>query len=715
MIGYVVGGGHGHSWSRAFDGDPEDYSFSVLYYETLRVMLLSPMPRPIPAPTLKSWLSDGAEIALVDVREAGPFGEGHLFFAVPLPYSRFELGLPALVPNVAVRLVLVDHGDGVAERAAARAEELGYSNVHVLEGGVAAWRRAGFTLYAGVNVPSKTFGELVEHARGTPRVSAAALKLMQDKGDNVVVIDGRPLAEYRKMNIPGGICCPNGELALRIRAIAPDPATTIVVNCAGRTRSIIGAQTLIDLGLPNPVFALENGTQGWFLAGLALEHGAERSYEDFMGASAGDVREAADDQRKRARALAERHNVAFVAPAQVQAWLEEGRTQATSSLRHREVRAQRASNDDRLGPSPPDQVRGRLFEARLRRAPQGDGTESEESAELARQIPRTTYLLDVRTEKEFAAGAVPGFAHAPGGQLIQATDQWVGVKGARVVLVDDEMVRAPVVAAWLRQLGHEAYVVEGGVAAARGVITGRGQVGLGDVSARLTEIASSHSALLAMTDEKDSSLRGAEGPEAIPVKEALSPHDLAAALAEGRVQVIDLRSSMAYRKGHIPQAVWSIRPRVVADAVGSGVIARREAPKQSRAAGDHLTGIASAGSARLAMTKEEGDKPGHDEKQKPIVLIADDPFVAALAARDLAEAGFTDLRDLAGGYAAWCAAALPVAATPDWPADKDCIDFLFFTHGRHEGNAAAARQYLAWEQGLVGQLDAQERAVFRVG
>ena len=103
---------------------------------------------------------------------------------------------------------------------------------------------------------------------------------MRAADEDFVIVDGRPFAEYRKMNIPGGICCPNGELVLRIRDIAPDPKTKIVVNCAGRTRSIIGAQTLIDFGIPNPVFALENGTQGWFLAGLALERGASRRYAD---------------------------------------------------------------------------------------------------------------------------------------------------------------------------------------------------------------------------------------------------------------------------------------------------------------------------------------------------------------------------------------------------------------------------------------------------
>ena len=270
------------------------------------------MPAQIDAPTLKAWLSDGAEIALLDVREAGQFGESHLFFAVPLPYSRFELGLGQLVPNPAVRVVLCDDGDGVAERAAQRAEALGYDNVHLLAGGAPAWGKAGYTLYAGVNVPSKTFGELVEHRRHTPRITAQELQAMRDAGDDMVIVDGRPYAEYHRMNIPDGICCPNGELALRIGAIAPDPKTKIVVNCAGRTRSIIGAQTLIDFGVPNPVVALEDGTQGWFLAGFKVENGATRRHPD---SGTRDVAALA----VRARAVAEKHAVAYVPPATVQA------------------------------------------------------------------------------------------------------------------------------------------------------------------------------------------------------------------------------------------------------------------------------------------------------------------------------------------------------------------------------------------------------------
>src|SRR5262249_57703685 len=49
--------------------------------------------------------------------------------------------------------------------------------------------------------------------------------------------------------------------------------TMVVVNCAGRTRSIIGAQSLINAGVPNKVMALRNGTMGWTLAGFACESG----------------------------------------------------------------------------------------------------------------------------------------------------------------------------------------------------------------------------------------------------------------------------------------------------------------------------------------------------------------------------------------------------------------------------------------------------------
>jgi rhodanese-related sulfurtransferase len=530
------------------------------------------MGNTVDARTLKAWLSDGGEIALLDVREIalldvreyGRYGEGHLFFAVSLPYSRFELGLPALVPNPGTRLVLCDESEGVAERAASRAAAMGYGEVHVLSGGIQAWQQAGYTLYAGVNVPSKAFGELVELARHTPRITAQELEGMRRAGEDMVIVDGRTFAEFQRMNIPGGICCPNGELALRIGDIAPTPATKIVVNCAGRTRSIIGAQTLIDFGVPNPVMALENGTQGWFLAGLALENGASRRYGKPAAQHMSRL-------RSRARAIAEARGVGFVTADEVSRWLSD--------------------------------------------------------------TGRTTYLLDVRTPEEFAHNGPAGFTHAPGGQLVQATDHWIGTRGARLVLVDDEEVRAPMTAQWLRQLGHEAHVLEGGLAAAAHVKALRPPA-----SPRL--------------------------PGVLPITAA----GLDALLRAEKVRLIDLRPSMSYRKEHLAGAVWSIRPRAM--------------------------GVADA--------------------NKMVVLVADDPGIAALAAIDLGEGGIRDVRVLAGGHEAGKAAGLEVASTPGEPADAECIDFLFFTAKRHEGDKTAARQYLAWEIGLVDQLDDAERRSFRI-
>ncbi|CAJ0770820.1 rhodanese-like domain-containing protein [Ralstonia chuxiongensis] len=519
----------------------------------------------VTAQTLKAWLHDGAEIALFDVREHGQYGEAHLFYAIPLPYSRLEIDAPRLAPRRAVRMVVYDDNDGVADRAAERLSAIGYTNVHVLQGGAQGWTHAGFTLFAGVNVPSKTFGELVEMAYHTPRVTARELAAMRERGDDVVIVDGRPVSEYLKMTIPSSICCPNGELGLRIRELVPDATTPIVVNCAGRTRSIIGAQTLINLGIPNPVMALENGTQGWYLEDLPLEHGSTRRYPDIVTpATVKDMREASQQ-------LAARFAVPEVDAESLARW----------------------------------------------------GAHDEHSV----------FLCDVRTPEEFASGSLPGAQHAPGGQLIQATDQYVGVRHARLVLFDADGVRAPIVASWLRQLGHDAYVLRDGL--------------------------NSHASLPVATTAF---------PKPLP---EISAHALSTALAAGTVQVIDLRPSMAFRRAHLPGATWAIRPRLP------------------------------------ALTAD-----------RDTVLVADDPRIAALAAADLgtgAPHAASRLKLLAGSIAAWTAAGYATEGSENVPPDADCIDYLFFVHDRHDGNKAAARQYLAWETGLLAQLDAQELGAFRVG
>jgi len=399
---------------------------------------------------LKPRLTAGEEIAFLDVREHGQYGEGHPFFCVPFPYSRLEAMVAALLPCRRTSLVLMDDGDGVAERAAFVLDALGFEDISVLEGGAPGWRDAGYTLFKGVNLPSKTYGELLEHVAGTPRLTAVELNDRLSRDADMVVLDGRSPEEYRKMSLPGALCVPNAELGYRIASLAPDPGTTVVINCAGRTRSILGAEGLRILGVPNPVFALENGTQGWKLAGFELEHGVEP--QALPEPDEVERRAQADTARR----LIDASGLERISPETVEAWL------------------------------------------------------ADES--------RTTYLLDVRTRAEFEKAHWPGARHAPGGQLVQATDQYVAVRYARLVLSDDNRLRAATTAIRLRDMGHHVYLLDA------------------DASAG----ASSNTR--PARPEPDTSF-----PE---------PAEL-----EG-VVVLDASSGMDYREGHIDGVPWATRARL---------------------------------------------------------------------------------------------------------------------------------------------------------
>ena len=233
------------------------------------------MLRPVSPAAVKAMLGDGQELAPIDLREELIFSRSHLLWARNAPLSRLELRFAALVPRKATRIVLIDDDDSLAQRAAEVLTRAGYSDLSYLEGGNAAWAEAGFELFSGVNVPSKAFGEFIEHTSGTPSVSAHELDAMMRAGTDMVVLDSRPYDEYSRISIPTGVNVPGAELVLRVHDIAPSPDTLVVVNCAGRTRSIIGAQSLINAGVPNKVVALRNGTMGWHLAGFTCDHGKD--------------------------------------------------------------------------------------------------------------------------------------------------------------------------------------------------------------------------------------------------------------------------------------------------------------------------------------------------------------------------------------------------------------------------------------------------------
>jgi rhodanese-related sulfurtransferase len=216
------------------------------------------------------------EIALLDLRHEAAFATGHPLFAANMATERIALEAETRLPRKDVPVVVYDAGEGLIPLAADRLKALGYTNVRQLDGGLQGWQQAGYELFRDVNSYAKAFGELVESRRHTPSLPAAEVAALIASKANIAVLDVRRFDEYATMNIPGSVSVPGAELVLRAGQVAPDPATTIIVNCAGRTRSIIGTQSLINAGVANKVVALRNGTIGWVIAKHDLEHGADR-------------------------------------------------------------------------------------------------------------------------------------------------------------------------------------------------------------------------------------------------------------------------------------------------------------------------------------------------------------------------------------------------------------------------------------------------------
>ncbi|HSK29070.1 MAG TPA: rhodanese-like domain-containing protein [Candidatus Limnocylindria bacterium] len=218
--------------------------------------------------------SDGL-FAVFDVRERGEFNQCQISGATSLRRGQIEFRLAQLVPNRNIPIVLYDEGDARAPLGAATLLRLGYQQVAVLAGGLVAWQGEGRPTVSGVNVPSKAFGERVHHDRNIPELTAEELKTLKDVSSELVILDVRTPEEYARFCIPGGNNVPGGDLIHWAAELKQRSNATVVVNCAGRTRSIIGTAVLRRFGLTN-VRALKNGTMGWVLAGLELERNPAR-------------------------------------------------------------------------------------------------------------------------------------------------------------------------------------------------------------------------------------------------------------------------------------------------------------------------------------------------------------------------------------------------------------------------------------------------------
>jgi len=472
--------------------------------------------RQIDAATLKARLHDGAEIALLDAREEVPFDLRHILMAACVPLGRVETIVGDSVPRKAARVVWCDDGEGLAQRAAERMAGLGYTDVSVLTGGIAAWEAAGYRIYSGVHVPSKAFAEVVEHEAHTPWITAETLNDLIETGADMALFDTRSFEEYHNNSIPTAISVPGAEIVYRFADLVPSPETLVVVNCGGRTRSIIGAQSLVNAGVPNKVVSLQNGTQAWHLSGFQVLKGATARPPAVSAAGHAAA-------RARAAGVARRFGVESIGPDTLAAWRAEADT-------------------------------------------------------------RALYVFDVRTPEEYAAGHLPGVKNVPGGQLVQETDRHAAIWGGRVVLIDDDGVRAIMTAHWMKQMGWDAAAIT----------------------------------VDPLAGETGPSRTRALGAERLTVPE-VGLDGLA-----GKT-VVDLDWSRSYFDGHIPGAWFAIRSRLDTDMAklpagqpvvftsSDGVLARYAAAEHSGSAA--LTGGTQAwvaagrpletGATRMASAAED--------------------------------------------------------------------------------------------------------------
>lgn len=421
------------------------------------------------AELLDALQNSDRQIALLDLRSPLERSNGHIAVSAGLPWHDVEQRIADLVPLTSTPIVLAGRPE-LDERGAELLERLGYRDVSVLVDGLDGWKSAGGRIYTGTNVRSKTLGEWIEHTHGTPTVDGNTVDAWRAAGEEVVFLDSRTPAEYRHHHIPGGHNTGGGsEIAYRAAQVITDPNTKVVINCQGRTRGIVGAQSLINTGITNPVFSLRNGTPAWQQSGRPLEFGAG----------------------------SELPAPGTVAP-ELTVW-----------------------------------ARRTLGEA---------GAQIIDLAQAQRYLDDTTsvtYLLDVRSPGEFAEGHFTAAVSAPGGQLVQATDDYVAVHRSRLVLADTgDFVRAANTVQWLRYL-HD------------GPIT-----------------------VVAVTPKN--SAGDLVRPNRLSITAPTVPTVSAAELPTlGSAHLVDLRSSAQYAAGHLPGSVHARREHladIVAAADGAPVV-----------------------------------------------------------------------------------------------------------------------------------------------
>jgi glyoxylase-like metal-dependent hydrolase (beta-lactamase superfamily II)/rhodanese-related sulfurtransferase len=201
---------------------------------------------PITAAELNELMQQG--IFVLDVRPNADFAAAHVPGSVNIALSGQFASWSGAIMGLSARPVLVADTPGQYSEARLRLARVGIEDPRgFLQGGVAAWKQAGFPV---ADVPQITVLELSR------------------QNQNLQVLDVRRETEWQSGHIEGAEWFPLDNF--KISAPELDPSAPVAVHCQGGYRSMIACSLLQRAGLKN-VMNVIGGFDAWRQAGLPID------------------------------------------------------------------------------------------------------------------------------------------------------------------------------------------------------------------------------------------------------------------------------------------------------------------------------------------------------------------------------------------------------------------------------------------------------------
>lgn len=203
----------------------------------------------IPVLTFKQTILDNSDqymqpdIFILDARTQAEFDTGYINGATLVPHTTIKTSTD--LPTNKTEPIYVYCGSGKRSANASQAlEDLNYTSVRNMAGGLGAWQDAGYFL----------------------TIPVARAKTLIDSTPGLFILDARTQAEYDASHIVGAVLIPHTELASRASDLPSNKSETILVYCGSGKRSANASQTLEEFEYTS-VKNMAGGLGAWTAAG----------------------------------------------------------------------------------------------------------------------------------------------------------------------------------------------------------------------------------------------------------------------------------------------------------------------------------------------------------------------------------------------------------------------------------------------------------------